>query len=490
MNLSGIASALGGAFSGYGMDQQRRFQQAQLARQMEGTDFDRTLKLREAGFGPVSDVQAALQQAQSAPITQHLTSDSSPTGMPMDPGQLAKSIAANVTKNHQQAQQLQQNIAGAFQVPGQSQQWAQLPFEKTPTGLAIQRAQALEDAKQGRQLATDAAKEQAKAAAAQQAKDRANKAQYGALKAEFGQHPLASKPYDPDTDYASVVTDQRQIRQLQAGQSKEHWVAAGSDPVTGKPLLLNTMTGETKEGGGVRGTVGGAMSAMAQGQQARLLGSVSEARAAMPRMEAMEQKWLDHPETIPNGLGSALAKMGTRFAGSHSLTGIGAETVGEQFADPEVLQYMRDAALMARATQLMSSRGGSEAMVNSEQLLNRAVPRSEGLRQSVSAAQKSRKAIFGEFGGLMQALTPEQIAKVEKGLQMLEKGDQTGASLVGSTLDEARAQQAANPSAAPAPQRRSTDKAATPADRWEQLVRSGLSKEAATAQVKREFPQP
>lgn len=183
--------------------------------------------------------------------------------------------------------------------------------------------------------------------------------------------------------------------------------------------------------------------ATAQGVQARLLGAVSEARAAIPRMTAMEQKWLDDPSTIPNGLGSALAKMGTRFSGAHTASGIAMEGMGESFADPEVLQYMRDAALMARATQLMSSRGGSEAMVNSEQLLNRAVPRSEGLKQSVSAAQKSRNAIFGPMGGLMQALTPEQIAKVEAGLKALDAGDQNGAMIVGSVFDEARAAQPA-----------------------------------------------
>lgn len=206
-------------------------------------------------------------------------------------------------------------------------------------------------------------------------------------------------------------------------------------------------------------------SATAQGVQARLLGAVSEARAAIPRMEAMEKKWLDHPETIPGMAGGALAKMATRFSGEKSIHGIAAETAGEQFGDPEVVQYMRDAALMARATQLMSSRGGSEAMVNSEQLLNRAVPRSEGLRQSVSAAQKSRNAIFGPVGGLMQALTPEQISKVEAGLKALDAGDKNGAMIVGSVFDEARAATQGGgrggntPPPKVTPQRRSTDAA-------------------------------
>lgn len=175
-----------------------------------------------------------------------------------------------------------------------------------------------------------------------------------------------------------------------------------------------------KPGAGASGTPSG----VAQGQQARLLAAVSEARAAIPRMDAYEDKMLANPDKATPGLLTQIGgKMATRHAGAKDNLGIISETVGENATDPDYLQYMRDAGLMARATQLMSSRGGSEAMVSAEQLLNRAVTNKNGLKGSVDAARKSRNAIFGRFGGLMQSLTPEQAEKVEAGLRALEQGE-------------------------------------------------------------------
>jgi hypothetical protein len=106
---------------------------------------------------------------------------------------------------------------------------------------------------------------------------------------------------------------------------------------------------------------------------------------------------------------------------------------------------------MARATQLMSSRGGSEAMVSAEQLLNRAVPNAAGLAGSVAAARKSRNAIFGATGGLMQALSPEQIAKVEAGLAALEHGESNSPALIEAGRIIAGASAPRGPSAQHAP---------------------------------------
>lgn len=202
----------------------------------------------------------------------------------------------------------------------------------------------------------------------------------------------------------------------------------------GAPNITATDTQKPMTGAG-----GGAMG---QGVQARLLGAVAEARAASKRMDAYENKMLADPVHATPGLLTQLGgKLATRMSGQHSMLGIAGETAGEAMTDPEYLQYVRDAGLMARATQLMSSRGGSEAMVSAEQLLNRAVPNAAGLQGSVAAARKSRNAIFGPVGGLMQALTPEQIAKVNAGLDALEKGDATSPAIreAGTILDAAKA---------------------------------------------------
>lgn len=255
-------------------------------------------------------------------------------------------------------------------------------------------------------------------------------------------HPAAQQPQNPQTDYGTFANHLEKEREhavtiaaakanadaaREAKSGAANWVSAGVDPTSGSPLLLNTHTGETKVGGGVKpvgGASGGAASGTQQGIQARLLGAVAEARTADERMRAYEDKMLANPEKATPGFANQVGgKLATRLAGQHSITGILGETVGEQTTDPEYLQYVRDAGLMARATQLMSSRGGSEAMVSAEQLLNRAVPNPAGLKGSVDAARKSRSAIFGKVGGLMQALTPAQIQKVEAGLDALRKGD-------------------------------------------------------------------
>lgn len=212
---------------------------------------------------------------------------------------------------------------------------------------------------------------------------------------------------------------------LTAKQTADYAAPVGAvDPKTGETKFYTRSEALGLKKPAAGGGVGGAQSAQAQGVQARLLAAVSEARAASKRMDEYENKMLADPiHATPGMLTQLGGKLGTRLAGQHSLTSIAAETAGEAVTDPNYLQYVRDAGLMARATQMMSSRGGSEAMVSAEQLLNRAVPNANGLKGSVDAARKSRNAIFGPHGGLMQALSPEQIAKVEKGLAALDAGE-------------------------------------------------------------------
>lgn len=61
----------------------------------------------------------------------------------------------------------------------------------------------------------------------------------------------------------------------------EHWTPAGMDSATGQPLLLNTQTGETKIGGGVKAAVGG--SGGAQGNRQKDYVALME--QAMPDMK-------------------------------------------------------------------------------------------------------------------------------------------------------------------------------------------------------------
>jgi hypothetical protein len=87
----------------------------------------------------------------------------------------------------------------------------------------------------------------------------------------------------------------------------------------------------------------------------------------------------------------------------------------------DYMQYLRDAKLMSRAEQLMTARGGSESMANANAFLARGGAHAP--EETVRAAEKSRKALFGELGAVMQVLSPDQAAKLNAGLQALMNDD-------------------------------------------------------------------
>lgn len=193
------------------------------------------------------------------------------------------------------------------------------------------------------------------------------------------------------------------------GEGKPHYVTQETGAAAGWTL------DRTGSGGGGAGT--------AQSQTARLLAAVNEAQAAKNRMFAFEQKWL--AGEVSPGTGNQIAtSFAMTDAAKHPITQAFGETVA-QFggkANAEYLQYRRDAQLIARAEQLMSSRGGSEASVASNSLLARAIP-GAGYKESIGAARQSREALFGKFGGVAQALTPAQLKKLAEGLEASKRGD-------------------------------------------------------------------
>ena len=78
-------------------------------------------------------------------------------------------------------------------------------------------------------------------------------AAYNTLRAEYPKAVLSGQPFNRDNpaDYVAALADARDLRKLQAGQSKQHWVSAGVDK-DGQPVILNAETGETRTGGGLK----------------------------------------------------------------------------------------------------------------------------------------------------------------------------------------------------------------------------------------------
>lgn len=168
---------------------------------------------------------------------------------------------------------------------------------------------------------------------------------------------------------------------------------------------------------------GSAQSIQGQAQQARLLAAVSEARLAMPRMRAYEDKLLNGEQSI-GPVKQAAGTLMTNLSGAHgvlgALTQAGSEA-GVNLTDPEYAQYLRDAATIGRAEQMMSPRGGNETMVRANSLLARAG--TGAMKNTIDAARMAREALFGESGGIEQTLTPQQSGKLNAAVGRIRGGE-------------------------------------------------------------------
>jgi hypothetical protein len=289
---------------------------------------------------------------------------------------------------------------------------------------ARQEAQGVREAAAQAVKNADTLKEQARA------KQEKNRSDYEYIRIVDGKNPIVQKAYNDLTSdqqnslgqIADTVKERDKIKttadnrtpvakfaQFIDGEGKLHYVTQETGAAAGWTLA------PTGGGGGGAGT--------AQSQTARLLAAVNEAQAAKDRMFAFEQKWLAGDRTP--GTGNQIAtSFAMTDAAKHPITQALGETVA-QFggqANADYLQYRRDAQLIARAEQLMSSRGGSEASVASNSLLARAIP-GAGYKESIAAARQSREALFGKFGGVAQALTPAQLKKLADGLEASKRGD-------------------------------------------------------------------
>ena len=182
----------------------------------------------------------------------------------------------------------------------------------------------------------------------------------------------------------------------------------------GTPTLTDTGVGKP--------ATGNTMSGSAQAQQARMMAAVSEARLADARMRTYEDGLLSGKTKI-----SPLQQMGgtlmTNLSGSHSLSGAGTQAASEGLLNansPDYAQYLRDAATIGRAEQMMSPRGGNETMVRANALLSRAG--TGAMANTIEASRQARQALFGASGGIEQTLTPVQSQKLKAGVTAIRSG--------------------------------------------------------------------
>lgn len=228
------------------------------------------------------------------------------------------------------------------------------------------------------------------------------------------------------TPYVAPVKDQTPKSQIIKDDKTGEYYRARVDGPEG-PL------GATFHQGGAGGNSGSA-----QNMQARLLAAVSEGRLADQRMDAFTQKRMKNGKLDVGAFDQFRANSAINLAGSKDLTHIGVQALSESTAnenDPEYMQFMRDARLISRAEQLMSARGGSEAMAQDNAFLARGGAHAP--EATVQAASKTRKAMFGKMGAVMQTLSDDQKAKLAAGLDALSRDDPnfdyagTGAAIKG-----------------------------------------------------------
>jgi len=292
-----------------------------------------------------------------------------------------------------------------------------------------EREQVKQDA-EGRRLAAAAETANARTLADKaRAKQDKNRADFEYIRIVDRKNPSVQKEYNELT-----TAQQDSLEQIADTVKERDKIKTTADNKTPAAKFAQFVDGEgklhyvTQETGAAAGwtlapTGGGGGAGTAQSQTARLLAAVNEAQAAKNRMFAFEEKWLAGNRTP--GTGNQIAtSFAMTDAAKHPITQALGETVA-QFggqANADYLQYRRDAQLIARAEQLMSSRGGSEASVASNSLLARAIP-GAGYKESIRAARQSREALFGKFGGVAQALTPAQLKKLADGLEASKRGD-------------------------------------------------------------------
>lgn len=498
MNLSGLAGSLGAAFSGYGVDRARALQQAMLARGMEGTDFDRTLRLRQAGYAPVGDLQTALQQASQsaqAPVTDGLT-DSVPTGTATDPAVLAKQIAGNVAQNRTAANQVPgtpANLASAFQVPGEATKWAQLPFDQTPAGLAIRKGQEIDKAKQDNELQRELARNAATAA------DKRTTAA-----AERAQRVAQIQSFDPTMSPArasAIANDEKLYNAWGTAQFAPKPIPPVKPPrpiiqkgqdAQGNPLFFSVDDSDPKHPkmipmeGGTPIKAGGAA-----GGQTRLPERTQQLGLALHNaVEALP--FHDQVVADPDaGPGLATGWLGEKSQAGHQPA---RWALNQTDAGSDYEKYLD--AINGSLLAVAHSVGG--ARINKEQInmFGGNMMLSSGDGDHPKTVEQKTRAIIDFMNSARATLPPDAVAQQEAllppdGLAFLRSKGYGEAptpegmakvaqvrSLGGYTPD------APEESAAP------TGPAPTAAHRWEELVKGGMDKAAATAQVKREFKAP
>ena len=157
------------------------------------------------------------------------------------------------------------------------------------------------------------------------------------------------------------------------------------------------------------------------------MAAVSEARLADQRMRTYEDGLLSGHTTI-----SPLEADG-RIADDEPLWGAygGGRRDARPSAeaalnanDPAYAQYLRDAATIGRAEQMMSPRGGNETMVRANALLSRAGTGAQ--RATIDASRMARQALFGQAGGIEQTLSHAQSQKLSAGVKSIQSGSTTG----------------------------------------------------------------
>lgn len=340
--LGAIIAAIGGGAGSLGQSLDERHKEAIAAlvraQQAKQKEFQDTFPLIDRGFQPTDALKTLAQGTQGAAQGAAGTAAAPvPVGSNPDMGMsaiIARGVAPTLQGN---ADALSGALTSGPTVttPGGTS-FTQNPLQ-TPEAVATRRMMTLQAAadqraEAQRKAAQDlqdsrAADAQAKAQADFQ---RTEQGAYRVLKASFPNSPVlrASPTYDPSVSYTKALADEQDIRKQNATKpTPDHWMSAGVDPETGKPLILNTSTGKTKLGGGLRGGSGGG-------------GSAQGAQAPLDDMIAQYDRIAGHAKDIAagtfkfsntNATRSALG-FGQAYAQAEGKPAIGAQ-VGQQVMD-------------------------------------------------------------------------------------------------------------------------------------------------------------
>ncbi len=195
--------------------------------------------------------------------------------------------------------------------------------------------------------------------------------------------------------------------------TKDHWMPAGVDKTTGEPLLLNTLTGETKVGGGIKTPGGGMGGSLDADSRAKMMAQAKIDNDEMKRIEGRVMRG-----EIQFGTGAGLASAAANAHGgplNEALSVLGNSAAG--MLDPDIQKYLTANSSYGRIMGNLQSKRYTDNQAQIEKTISGL--KGNDLNNTIAYKQQLRDASLNDVspsaggGGRSQGLGGKTITATE-----------------------------------------------------------------------------